>query len=76
MEINELDVRLKAGFIRRKLAQGKNPADANRPGSFLYILARIPDQTLIEMDRDHAAQTAEHTALMHLYKARNAASKS
>jgi hypothetical protein len=71
----ELDTRLKADFIRKKLSRGWNVGEANLPGKFLYILARIPDETLIFMDRKHAEETAKHTALMQMYRNRPAQDK-
>ena len=73
---NGLDTRLKAAFIRKKLlSRGYAPESASRPGTFLYILNRIPDETLIAMDREHAEETANHTALIAEYKQRQKAPK-
>src|ERR1700691_764853 len=66
----ELDTRLKADFIRKRLSRGWNVEEASQPGRFLYILARIPDETLIFLDREHAEATANHIALMQVYRNR------
>ena len=57
------------------LSKGYATVTATRAGSFLYILARIPDITLCEMDREHAEESANHQAILAMYRARVAAEK-
>ena len=69
--MDNLNVRIHASHIRAKLSKGW-PAEAKKPGKFLYILNLLPDECLIQMDATHARESAEHQALLRDYKARQA----
>ena len=73
--MDSIKIRIHAAHIRTRLAKGYPTVTATKPGSFLYILARIPDATLCEMDKQHASENAEHQAMMSMYRSRVAAEK-
>ena len=70
MNVTELDLKLKAGYIRTKLEKGWPRQIDGREPTFLRVLRLLPDACLVEMDRLHSEDAANHAALMQMYRAK------